>query len=580
MADMGAFADRFERLSNHNWFCLAIILLVCLLVIGLPIAIGGLHSTGDLGVYLSFAQDIRAAIGNHDFFPGWANDNLGFGSVGIRFYPPIASYSLAVLAMLNNSWYYSVWIYFFGWMIVGCWGVNLFVREWSTPSQGLIAAMLYAVVPFPLAEIYQFSLFAEFAAGSLIPFCFLFVTRLCLRRNWRDVIYFAASFSALILTHIPATILTSISLLVYVPFLIEWRFFRKTLLQLASSGVLALLASFFYWIKLVTEINWLAHYTDKYSTGLAGYQSWMFPMTILHRDAPTYYSPIYRNIDVTIVLTFFLLVPAIALLLVRDEKKSEHRYLLIALTATALFGFFMLSEMSSFIWSSFALLQKIQFPWRWLAVLSVLGTIAFALSVSRLLSMSDRWRTLTLFCVLGLIGITLAYDIRQSFMRANRISPDEFEEVVNARNTPAGTSFEAWWPVWAREKALDTREQVVADSRTVDISEWERENRHFKIGDGAPTILRVATFYYPYWKASVNDKSVEVVPDENGTITMPVSGEAADVHLYFDEPFMNNISVWLSIATWLVFLLIIFRYSGQILGRAPNSRDTRAIRGP
>jgi hypothetical protein len=446
-------------------------------------------------------------------------------------------------------------------MVVGCWGVYLFVTEWGNSSQGLIAAILYAVVPFPLAEIYQFSLFAEFAAGSLLPFCFLFITRICRRQKWTDVVLFAASFSALILTHIPATILTGISLVIYVPFLIEWRFFKKTFLQLVVGSILALLASSFYWIRLITEINWLAHFGDKYSTGLAGYENWLFPNAIVSRDVPIYYLPVYRNIDAMILLTFLLAVPALALLLARRENATfENKRILLALTITALFGFFMLSEPSSFIWSSFTLLQKIQFPWRWLAILSVLGTISFVFSSSRLVRGPDAYRTLLLFGIVGLIGVILAYDVRQSFMKVNRILPDEFEEVVNARNTPAGTSFEAWWPVWAKERALETKEQILAGDRTVKILEWDRENRFFRIYDGAPATVRIATFYYPYWRASVNDRPVETKPDENGAITIPVSGEVSDIHLYFEEPLVNKILLGLSMATWIAFLSIIFRY--------------------
>src|ERR1051325_5896740 len=171
---MQRLLNRFEELCEIERFCFVIILLACLTTIVLPIAIGGLHASGDLGVYISFAQDIREAISGHDFLPGWANDNLGYGGLGIRFYPPVASYTLVFLNLIIANWYYSIWIYFFVWMVVGCWGVKLFVGEYSTPRQALIGAVLYAIIPFPLAEVYQFSLFAEFAAGSLLPFCFLF----------------------------------------------------------------------------------------------------------------------------------------------------------------------------------------------------------------------------------------------------------------------------------------------------------------------------------------------------------------------------------------------------------------------
>lgn len=576
--------NRFSRLCEAPWFCLILLVLISSLVVVLPIAIGGLHASGDLVVYLSFAEGLQTSMASGDLIPGWANDNRGFGSIGIRFYPPVVPYILALIAGLTDSWYDGLWLCFFGWMFIGCSGIYFFVKDWGTPVQALSAGMLYAVIPFPLAEIYQFSLFAEFAAGSVIPFCFLFVTRICRKREWFDVIWLAVSFSVLVLTHIPATIITTISLFIYILFLIDLKNLGKTILQLGTAAAMSLLASAFYWINLVAEITWLAHYKDEYSTGFAGFQEWLFPNWIIARDVPYYYFPIFRNIDAMIVLTVFSLMPFLVAWWAgsREQAKNAGWRLESAVTVTALFAFFMTTWASFFIWSEVALLQKIQFPWRWLTVLSVLATISFVLSIPRLCLRFPVYRTVIAFCAAGLISLMLAFDVRLSFARPNRISRSDFQNMLGDSSRSHG-SFRAWWPVWANANALETTDQVVADGRSVEISSWESKERRFAVSDGRPTLVRVATFYYPHWQATINGQSAAVDKDENGAILIPVGTGTSDVHLFFEEPRLNKAASWLSLMSWivlgLVMLLRVLRRSRHGGGRSSHRNMSGADNG-
>lgn len=555
---MFGLIENFELYSRKKPFVLALILLICVITVIIPIALGGLHASGDLGVYLSFAEQAYDSVVSGHLFLSWANDNLGFGNVGLRFYPPVASYVSASFYIGTGSWYYTLWIYFYVWMVVGSWGVYLWVKEFGTPIQGLFAGLLYAIIPFPLAEIYQYSLYAEFAAGALIPYCLLYVTKVCSRRGWTDVCYLAVALTILILTHIPTTIIAAISILIYIPFLVDWRDLRAVVTRLLLSVVLTLMASFLYWIKVVTEIGWLAHNSDKYYTGFAGYQQWIFPNTMLHPDSPSYYMPVYRNLDAIIVLTMFMLTPFLLVLIARrwdlTAKISRTEW---GLAASSLAGFFMLSYLSEPIWSLFTLLQKIQFPWRWLTVLSALATFLFVNSTSRLTLAFSRHKNIIVVCVALLVALMLVYDVRQSFLRSNTISLQEFQLLDEAKYYPEGTSFQAWWPIWAKSGAFEDRTPVSAGDREVELSLWKTEKREFSIEEGSPTNVRVATFYYPYWQAKVNGKTVDVGKDENGVITLPVPAERSEVTLQFIEPTLNIVARWVSIAVWLLLVVAV-----------------------
>lgn len=549
--------DRLAKLCSNAWFCFAGVCAVSFVTVVLPVLIGGLHASGDLAVYLGFAQEIRSAIEQGRYFPGWANDNLGYGSVGIRFYPPVGYYTAAIVWFIVGDWYASICIFLFVWMVVGCWGVFLFVREWSSPLWALAAAGLYAVVPFHLAEIYQFTLYGEFAAGGILPFCFLFATRLCRGSNWTDILGFAISSAALVLTHIPTTLIGAASLPIYVLMMIERPRIGRTAVNFAMSGAMVLAASSFYWIRVVTEVDWLAHAQPQYSAVLGGHSNWFFPYLLTASNAPEYFRPVLRSFDAMVILMAALLLPSIALVVSRRDLAHEMRRGITALSVVGVFGLFMLSYASFFVWDRVEILQKIQFPWRWLTVVSVVAVVSFVLSIASRMKNGGAFRKISVLFLVALIGLIVAYDIRKNFTHGNVVSKTEFETILTAKDSPAGSNFAAWWPVWAKADALAVTDKVSARSRAIEISDWQAELRTFRIGEGVGTAVRLATFYYPHWKATVNGESVEVGRDESGAITMLIPANASEVRMYFEEPLVNIFCFYLSVVCWLAIAVAI-----------------------
>ena len=565
---MPQFLDRWSRRVEKTWFFPSAVAVMCFLVIIVPLSIGGLHASGDLTVYLSFAQEFRSSLLEGDLFPAWTFDNVGYGGVGLRFYPPMAGLTTALIASLTGSWFYAIWIYFILWLAVGCTGVYLFVRDWSTPQQGLLAGILYAIAPFPVAEIYQFSLYAEFAAGAIVPYCFLYITRSIRYQRWSDAIGLTLSLSVLILTHIPTTIITGFSLFLYALFIIERRAIGNTILKVCTAGSLGLLLTAFYWLPVITELEWLKHNQEKYSTAMAGYQQWIFPHILRAGEAPGYLVPVYRNMDAIIILTVAFLIPYF-LILVIDRRGLKERYgrLCASVALVGLFGFFMSSSASAWIWSQFALLQKIQFPWRWMTLTSVLAVASFAFSLPLLLKTYSAVRTFALMGVIGMIALVIVYDVRQSFARLNTISRTEFEDMLRESINPSGTSYEAWWPIWAKSDALKTTDKVTAGARAVEIKTWHRDRRTFAIAPGLGETARIATFFYPHWRARVNGAAAEITHDENGAIVIPLSAEYSSIELYFREPMMNIIASWVSLGTLIILATALLIFGWRNIGR-------------
>jgi hypothetical protein len=117
--------------------------------------------------------------------------------------------------------------------------------------------------------------------------------------------------------------------------------------------------------------------------------------------------------------------------------------------------------------------------------------------------------------------------------------------------------WKGWWPSWAKAKAFENAENVIAGSRTVEIKRWDRESKEFIVQAGDPLSVGVKSFYYPLWKATVNGRPTEISMDQNGAITVPVSSEVSTVRLAFEEPVANKIAYGISAIVWLIPLFVL-----------------------
>ena len=537
---------------------LSIILLIVAVFISPMIFLGIPDGNIDFPTHLQFAAAYHDAILNGDFLPTWAgSDNLGFGSIGIRFYPPISSLSLALIKMITGNWLDAFLVIFFFWMFAGCVGIYYWSREWLSRRNSTIAAVLYIIVPYHLTQIYQMWLFAEFVACAIIPFCFLFITRICRRGRTTDILLFAVSFSLLILSHIPSTIIGSISLAIYAFFLMDWTEWRNTFLKLFAAAITSLSATAFYWVKVVTEINLGKANSPQFSSGYYDPQNHLFPLFV--RAGNRYVERVSWIFDLSILLTILIFLPAVFYLVIKI-KKNEHKdkKAVLALSATGLLSFFMMSLPSSFVWSLLPTLHKIQFPWRWLAILSAISVLTFGFAISKLASESTRVKKISAYSILLIFSSVLLFDITQNIIQSEPLPRAIFEAKLPKMFSMPGC--DCWWTTWARGEAFNHTEKILADSRDVQISKWENKTREFTIEIGQPTDVRVATFYYPYWQAQVNGQAVQVKKDNDGSILIPISSEKSSIKLYFQEPNFLKFSLVLSLSTWLFLIISVILF--------------------
>jgi 6-pyruvoyl-tetrahydropterin synthase related domain len=531
----------------------------------LPAYYSGIPGGNDQYQHYQFASTVYNAISSGDIYPSVAGaTNHGFGDVGLRFYPPLMYYALSTAYFLTHDWYFASLLTFTIVFFVGGVGIFFWAREEFEAQTALIAAALYVFAPYHLNQLYNNALFAEFFAMAFVPFCYLFLTRVCRKGTWLSVFGLALSYALLILSHLPLTIICSIALGFYGIVLLQKKNIWANAAKLVVALCLAIIMTAFYWSRWIPELAWLKHSSPEYFSSIWNYRSnfLLLPSHFLNRDEDI------QNLwlaDLFLIVMLLSLIPTV-LFFIRD-KNTRTKFvtsLLVVLTV----GLFMTTQLSGIVWDKISVLQKVQFPWRWLAVITAFGAVFASMGIDRAATLmkSDRRR---IFVPIGLGAILVLYIFTSAFVTkgASYTSRSELNKMM--QTIPESEGCECWWPVWADRSAFIQSENVEIANRNVNITNWSTLEKTFHIAAGESRIATVKTFYYPRWHADINSSPAQVDNNAHGLVSLFIPADETDVRLTFAEPEYVAAANVVSLTAWLILLIsavvLLLRSCKQVL---------------
>ncbi|HEV7682264.1 MAG TPA: 6-pyruvoyl-tetrahydropterin synthase-related protein [Pyrinomonadaceae bacterium] len=528
---------------SQEWRAIAIVTAVGLVVI-IPIIIWGIPVGPDLHNHYRFAIAFHDSLISGKLYPGWlAPSNFGYGDARVRFYPP-GLYFLFSGARMLVGWYSATIVIFLFLSILGCLGVYFWARSLSSTRIAIWAGIAYAIAPYHMNQVYRSSLLAEYAACSVLPFAFAFLDRICRKGKAADVAGLAFAFALLILLNLPLTLIGGLSLVVYAFLRLKREIFWRTLAKLALASLTALAATAFFWTTVVAELPWIKGNTVDANVYYDYRVNFLFsPSNLIN------YGAWYTNLLGVITIAFLL--PALVFFK-RTLFAKESDRALKAIFLMTLISLLMATELSRPIWFIVPKLREVQFPWRWLGVTSMFGSILLASSIpqwTEKLRSSFRPRDLAVGFALALSLLFVAYQV---VWDAEYLQGEEF--VAKFPNSRGAPSFKDWRPRWAKDIAelKKMSADVEADSRLVTIKSWEPEHRAFHISEGSPAEARVRTYYYPLWTATAQGVALSVHPADDGAIQITIPPGDTDVELIFREPRRVAIARIVSAVGWVL----------------------------
>ena len=520
----------------------------------LPMLMKGLTTGNDFFHHFQIASVIQDSLKTGEIYPSVASDSsFGFGSPVVRFYPPFSYYLLAGLSLVFGNWYYAAFLSFYLIFFLGGLGVYFWAREEFSDQHSLLAAGIFILAPFHLNEIYNNYLYAEFAATAVTPFCLLFITRLCKRKNNADILGLAAGYALLILTHIPTTVVFSIVFVIYSVFLLTKQNAFAIIIRLTASVAIALAASSFFWLRMVSEVNWVNLSVSSFYGGMYDFRN----NFLLRPENITKFldDPLSLWLGELMLASLIVISLPSLFFLVRNRLNSGKFNILLA--AIFLFTIFMASQFSSLIWENLSILQKIQFPWRWLTAASLTAAVLAPFGILRITdSLKSKNRKLI---ALPLVGVLASFLLAGIFItqQAVFIDAEQFNSQMSGIETKELDKF--WRTIWTSDDYPKSENRVEFDGRSIEILNWQPRNKLVHVGGGGSQKLRLNIFYYPHWRASRESSEIPIEKTPNGAMEISVNETEQTIIFEFVEPLRVRIANIISAATWFaIFVLIIF----------------------
>jgi hypothetical protein len=506
------------------------------LVFTIPAIIYGIPFLSDDGVshhalwYSHFSTQLWAG----DPYPRWLMGmNEGLGSPIFYYYPPVPFFLTSLLKPFFpgdvHGWHQLGLSAFFA-LIASGFCAYLWLKDLTDRNSALMGAVLYMATPYHLAaDLYIRGSFAEYWAFVWMPLL-LFFTHKIVNANKLALAGLAVSYALLLMTHLPTT-------LIFSPILVCYAFYISGAgLKLKVTGkVLAGLAlgvglsAVFLWPAMTTQQLVLL---NRMTTGYFSYRNWLlFSSFSLWRE---------EKLPLLLLTLDLAAIACCAFISARPDRHKFTKQLNVFWLVVVMASIFMMTDLSRPVWLIFPVVQKIQFPWRFNAILSLATTALLALSIYSFRKSGARskkaiWITMILLIATWLPAtgwaIWRAYPFHnpsQKEMNYKNREIDQQREVPEYYPRWNMAMAEMDWETSGNEKDWDesmnrtfeslfqrvghsggslSRFNIVEGTGQVRIDSWTPGQINLHVETPAGMKINLSQFYFPNWAARLRGES-------------------------------------------------------------------------
>ncbi len=440
-----------------------------------------------------------------ELYPRWlAGMNEGLGSPVFFYYPPLPYWAAGLwsailpgdafgLRSLALSLATAQWL-----SGVGCY-ICLAAR---TPRWcAVIAAAVFMLLPYHLEiDLYRRGAVAEFWAFAWMPFVVGTLAKVRLS-NGRSVAACAASYAALVCTHLPTTLLFTPVLLAYALFL---KVSGKTERLAPMLGALACGVGMaaIYWLPASLMQD---HASFEYLTRHLYYRAAFLSIDSLGWSWNT--GTLLKQIGGCLSFTLFLGILSVATILAAQSQKPTFVSEAMFWWLSAAFSAAMMFPISDFIWRLWPTLQIIQYPWRWNTVLCLSAALLCGFALRALSGLIGIQRAMaSIFFFLALAGLAF---------QALRTSPEHSRQLRSANRALSYTvDAPEYRPRWAGPKERLANNPLVdpASLQAVKSQTWFGRRGQVVISTRQAGDIVLRHFYFPGWKARSQGRNFPTKP--------------------------------------------------------------------
>jgi len=537
---------------------------------------------------LSFDNCVSSGIA----YPRWLPDTYhGYGSPLFHFYGPLPYYITEVFVLAGFQIHTSLKIALVLALILSGLGIYLFCRDFAGHHISFIAGIAYMLAPYHLVDMVVRHAMGEHMAFAFLPFAAWGLTGIIKGKASVRMAVGAIAFAAMILTHNVSAMLAAGALTLWLAVLAFYSMnWRKIVWGVLLICVALSLAAFF-WVPVMMEKG-LTYADESLTQGYFVYWD--------HFVYPQQLFSLYWNFGgsrkgtADDTMSFQVGVPhwifvfaAFIFLIIGFKGESKSKPLIIYGAVLFAGSVFFTLPVSEFAYKIIPLLGYIQFPWRFLLFAAFAASIC-AIAVEGLLLKYEKEKLIFLFSTLAGALIVIFYS-HYTLPKANvfyleqhtfsSLPLKQLDTVKTSHNIyhvweiadlsffrqkgEMGTSRDDYLPRTvdrAYKPGKEPMEEVTWIGPESALVTWRNRgpvSLTAEVQTDYPGTLEFARFYFPGWKASLNDKPVEIAWDEKkGTILVPVDAGRSKVELTFGSTPLRAGAGWFSFLT----LLGLFAY--------------------
>jgi hypothetical protein len=365
-------------------------------------------------------------------------------------------------------------------------------------------------------------------------------------------------FALIWLSNAPAGVIASYSTAILFAFAALKRKVWAPLLYGTGGLVLGFCLCGFYLLPAAYEQRWV-NIAQALSAGLLPSENFLY--TAINDPEHTLFNWIASSIAVLmIVLTGTASLAARP----RDaggsgtlSNKLWHALLLLAGLATLL-----MLRFTSPLWAVLPKLRFVQFPWRWMSLLSVVFAVFLGSAMAR-----KRWGWVWAVVTFTLIGGTAVVLVERGWWDTQDI-PALRAAIANGEGfdgtdeyDPAGDDHTNILTKSPQAMVMDTDSIPGPNSRpTIRVERWSPEDKEVAVNSREPFFLGLRLLNYPAWRAEVN--GAVVTPrggDDYNQMIVPVPAGDSHVRVRFARTWDRTLGGSISIAAAFFLLWLVIQ---------------------
>jgi hypothetical protein len=491
-----------------------------------------------------------------------------YGYPIFNYYAPLPYYFGELIYLLTNSLLVSAKVMFAVSFLGAFIFMYLFAAKLWGKSGGSLAAIFYSFAPYHALDFYVRGAMGKMWALMLIPAVLWAAVRLQEKLTILNLLLLGF-FSALLITA------HNLSLMVFLPVILLWvvllywkkRNYRFLWYSLFAFS-LGIVLSAFYLIPMLFEKN-LVH-VDSTTWGYFSYtehfkgfkklleRSWGYGASV--REVPGGERDGMSFQIGWVHLLGWLLAAVAAKLLWKSNRWLATVVIIFSLVS--LFAILMVNPRSEPIWKAIEPLKYLQFPWRFLLLI----TFLLSLLSGALFKLNFNRKNLVWFGLVFLVvGLNFSYFKPERFIQTNEqklLSGKDFDRQIKR-------AIFDYLPKSAKEPpgelAKERYQVLTGDSRVYDFKEGTNWIS-FKTETRSHTIIRLSQYYFPNWKIFVDGKEAVVEYKNNslGLMTFILGKGNHEVWARLYDTPVRSISNLITLAGAVVALLLLLVSSEKV----------------